>query len=470
MGDRWTEPTESFFLNLSNVNNAVIADNQGQATILDNESTTNPGIDVFAIRTEGTFTMNGSGDLDGDSLNLSDDAFVYAAKGFTINGNPTLPVKRDAAGNVIKDASGKPILLSNAVAVSPGYTVANAPTNKFSGFNPPSVVPLQTIEIPAYADLRNQVLGDRIPVGTPEVIFDASRNTLNSQADWNSKFPTGGTATQPRVVRVTNGGLNIPSGVMLSNTIITVERGDINFNGSGQMFTNVTLVANSGNINLNNVNATNLNALASGTVNMNGSAQFSGLDNLIATGNGSVTFNGSTRGVTAADQIRVIAQGNVIFNGSTHTRGSFTSTGTFTLNGASTLYGSVAAKGNIVFNGASTVVGAAITTPVSNQAPTDLRLSNTAILENRSSNSLVGLFSTSDQNAADLHTYQFVSGAGSADNAAFSIVGNQLLINASPDFETKSSYSIRVRGTDLGGLSFEKALMISIFDQAEGAG
>jgi hypothetical protein len=32
--------------------------------------------------------MNGSGDLDGDPLNLSDDALVYAGKGFTINGNP----------------------------------------------------------------------------------------------------------------------------------------------------------------------------------------------------------------------------------------------------------------------------------------------------------------------------------------------------------------------------------------------
>jgi DNA/RNA endonuclease G (NUC1) len=31
----------------------------------------------------------GFDDLDGDTLNLSDDAFIYAAKGFTINGNPT---------------------------------------------------------------------------------------------------------------------------------------------------------------------------------------------------------------------------------------------------------------------------------------------------------------------------------------------------------------------------------------------
>ena len=57
-----------------------------QATILPN----------FTIRTEGTFTMNGGGDLDGDPINLQDDALVYAAKGFTINGIATLPVQRDA--------------------------------------------------------------------------------------------------------------------------------------------------------------------------------------------------------------------------------------------------------------------------------------------------------------------------------------------------------------------------------------
>ena len=49
-------------------------------------------------------------------------------------------------------------------------------------------------------------------------------------------------------------------------------------------------------------------------------------------------------------------------------------------------------------------------------------------------------------------------------NFAFTISGNQLLINTSPNFEAKSSYEIRVRTTDQGGLSFEKALTINVLN------
>ncbi|WP_317134521.1 succinate dehydrogenase/fumarate reductase flavoprotein subunit [Leptolyngbya sp. 7M] len=51
--------------------------------------------------------------------------------------------------------------------------------------------------------------------------------------------------------------------------------------------------------------------------------------------------------------------------------------------------------------------------------------------------------------------------------AAFSIVGNQLRINASPDYEAKSSYNIRVRTTDQNGLSFEKPLTVTVQDVSE---
>jgi Ca2+-binding RTX toxin-like protein len=43
----------------------------------------------------------------------------------------------------------------------------------------------------------------------------------------------------------------------------------------------------------------------------------------------------------------------------------------------------------------------------------------------------------------------------------------KLQINGSPDFETKSSYSIRVKTTDNGGLTFEKALTINVNDLNE---
>jgi choice-of-anchor C domain-containing protein len=226
------------------------------------------------------------------------------------------------------------------------------------------------------------------------------------------------------------------------------------------------LIATSGNINLNNTNATDLSVFASGSINANGSAKIGGTS-LFATGttNGSVTFNSSTKTVTGTDQLQVIAQGNITYNGSSDTRGSFLSAGTFTYNGSSTLYGSIGAKCDITFNGKTTVIWASIR-PF-NQAPTDLGLSPTSIAENVLVNSVVGTLSTTDPNPGNTFTYSLVSGTGSTDNAAFTISGNQLKINSSPDFEAKSSYSIRVRTTDQDGLSYEKTLTVSITDVNE---
>jgi hypothetical protein len=97
-----------------------------------------------------------------------------------------------------------------------------------------------------------------------------------------------------------------------------------------------------------------------------------------------------------------------------------------------------------------------------NDAPSDLSLSATSINENVSANSVLGTFSSIDQDAGNTFTYSLVSGIGDIDNTAFTIDGNQLKINVSPDFETKNSYSLRVRTTDQGGLFFEKTLTVSI--------
>ncbi len=97
-----------------------------------------------------------------------------------------------------------------------------------------------------------------------------------------------------------------------------------------------------------------------------------------------------------------------------------------------------------------------------NNAPTDLALSASSIDENVAANSVVGTLSSTDPDTANTFTYSLVAGTGATDNGAFTIVGNQLQINASPDFETKNSYSIRVRSTDQGGLSFEKVLSIGV--------
>ncbi|NJO63026.1 MAG: PKD domain-containing protein [Richelia sp. RM2_1_2] len=54
-----------------------------------------PTAPKYAILSEKQVRINNGGDLDGNPLDLSDDALIYAALGFTINGNITLPVQRD---------------------------------------------------------------------------------------------------------------------------------------------------------------------------------------------------------------------------------------------------------------------------------------------------------------------------------------------------------------------------------------
>ena len=107
------------------------------------------------------------------------------------------------------------------------------------------------------------------------------------------------------------------------------------------------------------------------------------------------------------------------------------------------------------------------TTLSANQAPTDIALSNSSVRENQPLGTAVGTLSTTDPNAGDTFTYTLVSGSGGTDNASFTISGNQLLTAASFDYETKSSYSIRVRTTDQGGLYTEKVFTITVTDVDE---
>jgi hypothetical protein len=97
-----------------------------------------------------------------------------------------------------------------------------------------------------------------------------------------------------------------------------------------------------------------------------------------------------------------------------------------------------------------------------NLAPTDLTLSNTSIAENQAVGTAVGTFTSTDPDTGNTFTYSLVTGIGSTDNALFAIAGNQLRNNGIFDFETKNSYSIRVRTTDQGGLTFEKQLTIGV--------
>lgn len=97
-----------------------------------------------------------------------------------------------------------------------------------------------------------------------------------------------------------------------------------------------------------------------------------------------------------------------------------------------------------------------------NSAPTDIALSSNIVPENQPVGTSVGNLSTTDANVGDTFTYSLVTGSGDADNSLFSIVGNSIVTGAAFDFETKSNYLIRIRTTDGGGLTFEKAFTIDV--------
>jgi subtilisin family serine protease len=99
-----------------------------------------------------------------------------------------------------------------------------------------------------------------------------------------------------------------------------------------------------------------------------------------------------------------------------------------------------------------------------NQAPTNISLSNASVAEGQPAGTVVGSFATTDADAGDTFTYSLVTGTGDTDNAAFTIDGTALKTTQSFDFSVKNSYSVRVRSTDSGSLSFEKTFTISIIE------
>jgi VCBS repeat-containing protein len=79
----------------------------------------------------------------------------------------------------------------------------------------------------------------------------------------------------------------------------------------------------------------------------------------------------------------------------------------------------------------------------------------------------VGTLTTTDPDNGNTFTYTLVTGTGSTDNASFTIATDVLKTAASFDFETKSTYSIRVRSLDQGGLFTEKVFTITVTDVNE---
>ena len=107
---------------------------------------------------------------------------------------------------------------------------------------------------------------------------------------------------------------------------------------------------------------------------------------------------------------------------------------------------------------------------ISYRAPTGIGLNpGNSINENNVAGATVAMLTATDLDTCDKFTFTLVAGVGAIDNVAFNITGDQLTINGVADYETKTSYSIRVQVTDFGGLHFEQPLTVNVNDRNDNA-
>ena len=130
-------------------------------------------------------------------------------------------------------------------------------------------------------------------------------------------------------------------------------------------------------------------------------------------------------------------------------------TGTYDI----TVSGAASANYNITY-----VAG---TFTVTNPTISSVSLALATVFENQPLGTLAGNLSAASFDPNATYTYTLVSGAGSADNASFSIQGNKLVTAKSLDFEQKSIYSILVRATNQYGLYLDQIFTINLSDVNE---
>ena len=90
--------------------------------------------------------------------------------------------------------------------------------------------------------------------------------------------------------------------------------------------------------------------------------------------------------------------------------------------------------------------------------PTGLMLSNTELDDGVNASTIVGTLTASGTNPI---SFDLVGGVGDTDNASFSILGNELVINLPVDFSVQSSYAIRIRASNEGGF-IEESFTITV--------
>lgn len=114
--------------------------------------------------------------------------------------------------------------------------------------------------------------------------------------------------------------------------------------------------------------------------------------------------------------------------------------------------------------GNTSAVSSARGIEIDTRAPTDLWSSGLSIAENQPAQSVVGVIAGTDSFPGQSSALRFSLVNGYGDNSLFNIdaATGQLTSATSLDFESRSSYSILLRATDPGGLTYDEAFAVTV--------
>ena len=108
-----------------------------------------------------------------------------------------------------------------------------------------------------------------------------------------------------------------------------------------------------------------------------------------------------------------------------------------------------------------------ITVTAVNDAPMDLALSSTSVVEHAANGTTVGTVTPSDPDAGETFTYRLTNDAGGRF-AIDSTTGQMTVVDGTLlDIEFASSHNVTVRVTDSGGLTYDKTFTINLIDVNE---
>jgi hypothetical protein len=316
----------------------------------------------------------------------------------------------------------------------------------------------------------------RTPITTTAGNITVSGDVVNAMANvsasGNISYDASVSLTQTAVVTANGLSLNGTGNFTLnniSNNITTLAGGNNTTKLGSVSFTDAI-----GGLTIGTVGA-NSGLTASGTISVETLADNLTISNNITTDNTTANAIIINAGKSAA--IGTATGGNIVLSGSpTITTGTGGIAKLFSGAASTALTAFVGGLANtrnavdetiITFSPALTSGLYALYRASNPVAPTDISLSATSINENNAINAVVGTLTTTDADSGDIHSYTLVSGSGDRDNTSFTISGNQLRASVAFDFETKASYSVRIKTTDAAGLSFEKEFVINVLDLVE---